>query len=77
MKNIYKNLIKMPKIKKLSLKFIIKDLKEDYYKTFVRAILLLRLKIALIKIKKIFLKKMMKMKKIITKKKRSKKYVLI
>ena len=52
MKNIHKNLIKMPKIKKLSLKFIIKDLKEDHYKTFVRAILLLRLKIALIKIKK-------------------------
>ena len=57
MKNIHKNLIKMPKLKKLSLKFIITDLKEDYYKTFVRAILLLKLKIALIEIKKGILEK--------------------
>ena len=52
MKNIHKNLNKMPKLKKLELDFIIKDLKEDYYKSFARSILLLRLYDVFINIKK-------------------------
>lgn len=55
--NIYKNLDSMPNIKKLILDFIVPELDEEYFKKFIKKILLLKLKNVHINIQKYFTNK--------------------
>ena len=55
--NIYKNLDSMPNLKKLLLDFIVPELDEEYFKKFIKKILLLKLKNVHINIQKYFTNK--------------------